>query len=126
MPHCVIECPASIGAAVDFDLLVKAVHDAADSTGLFTPGDVKSRLTVYQHDLVGGRKDDYVHVTIGLLSGRTEAQKKALSRAVARAVCELLPHVHFISVEVRDFCLETYSNRASLDRAAGQTAPGRI
>ncbi|WP_207796593.1 5-carboxymethyl-2-hydroxymuconate Delta-isomerase [Sphingomonas oleivorans] len=121
-----IECPASIEAAVDLDILVKTVHDAADSTGIFTPGDVKSRLKVYQHDMVGGRKDDYVHVTIGLLSGRTDDQKKALSSAVARAVCELLPNVHFISVDVRDFCLETYSNRASLDRLAGQAAPARI
>nr|WP_254798623.1 5-carboxymethyl-2-hydroxymuconate Delta-isomerase [Sphingobium sp. AS12] len=126
MPHCVIECPASIETAVDLDILVKAVHDAADSTGLFAPGDVKSRLTVYHHDMVGGRKDDYVHVTIGLLSGRTDGQKKAVSSAVARAVCDLLPGVHFISVDVRDFCLETYSNRASLDRLAGQVAPARI
>lgn len=116
MPHCVIECPASIETVVDLDVLVKAVHDAADSTGLFTLGDVKSRVMVSQHSLVGGRNDDYVHVTIGLLSGRTDGQKSALSRAVVRAVCELLPNVHFISVDVRDFCLETYSNRASLDR----------
>jgi len=123
MPHCVIECPASIEAAVNLDVLVKAVHDAADSSGLFTPGDVKSRLTLYHHDMVGGRKNDYVHVTISLLSGRTTSQKKALSDTTARAVCELLPDTHFISVDVRDFCFESYCNRASLDDLDGGAIP---
>lgn len=118
MPHCVIECSASIEKLVDLDALVKTVHDAAESTGLFEPGDVKSRLMSYRHDMVGGRKDDYVHITIGLLSGREISQKKALSRAVAGAVCKVLPDVHFISVDVRDFAIETYSNRASLGRPA--------
>jgi len=122
MPHCVIECSASIEALVDPDILVKAVHDAADSTGLFAPGDVKSRLISYRHDMVGGRKDDYVHVTIGVLSGRDNGQKKVLSSAVASAICDLLPDVHFISVDVRDFAIETYSNRASLNRPVRTSA----
>lgn len=115
MPHCVIECPASIAAKTDLDGLVKAVHDAADATGLFAPGDVKSRLTLYRHDMVGGRKDEYVHVTIGLLSGRSDREKKMLADAVVRALCGLLPDVHFVSADVRDFRVETYSNRASLN-----------
>lgn len=82
---------------VQLDVLVRSVHDAAESSRLFTAGDVKARLIVYQYDLVGGKKNHYVHVTIGLLSGRTNAQKNALSNAVAGAICELLPKVNFIS-----------------------------
>jgi 5-carboxymethyl-2-hydroxymuconate isomerase len=115
MPHCVIECPASIEDKVNLDVLVRVVHDAADATRLFSAGDVKSRLMLYRHDLVGGIKDDYVHVTVALLSGRSISQKKSLSDAVARSICDLLPTVHFISVDVRDICAETYSNRASLN-----------
>lgn len=112
MPHYVIECSASIQNMVDLDLLVQSVHDAADSSRLFAPGDVKVRLVVYQHDLLGGKKDDYVHVTIGILSGRTDVQKKTLSNDVAGVICGLLPKVHFISVDVRDICAKSYSNRA--------------
>lgn len=114
MPHCVIECSDSIGFKIELDRLVRAVHNAAETTRLFTAGDVKARLITYHHDLVGGAKDDYVHVTVGLLSGRSASQKKALSNAIVRAICELLPTVHFISVDVREFCSETYANRATL------------
>ncbi len=117
MPHCVIECSSAIENMVELNVLVRSVHDAAESSHLFTAGDVKTRLIVYQYDLVGGKKGDYVHVTIGLLSGRSNAQKKALSSTVAGVICELLPELHFISVDVKDICAETYSNRASFTQS---------
>jgi 5-carboxymethyl-2-hydroxymuconate isomerase len=114
MPHCVIECPASLGDLVDLDVLLKAVHDAAEATGLFSLGDVKARLLLSEHFLVGGKKDPFVHVISHILAGRTAEQKKLLSAAVAVSICELLPNVEMISVEVRDIDRAAYSNRQSL------------
>ncbi|MEE1673801.1 5-carboxymethyl-2-hydroxymuconate Delta-isomerase [Agarivorans aestuarii] len=115
MPHCVIECPADLARIVNFDVLVEAVHDAADASGLFSAGDVKARLVLANHYRVGGKRAPYVHTEVQILSGRSELQKKALANDIARAVCELLPRVEMISVEVRDIAVQAYANRASLN-----------
>lgn len=114
MPHCIIECPADLARIVNFDVLVEAVHDAAEASGLFNKGDVKARLVLANHYRVGGKRAPYVHTSVQLLSGRSELQKKALADAVAKAVCELLPQVDMISVEVRDIEKRFYSNRAAV------------
>ena len=114
MPHCVIECPVELREIVDFDILVKAVHDATEASGLFEKGDVKSRLVLARHYVVGGERVPYVHVIAHLLSGRSTEQKQALSKSIAATLCELLPTVEWLSVDVKDIDRATYSNRKSL------------
>ncbi|GDY25015.1 MULTISPECIES: 5-carboxymethyl-2-hydroxymuconate Delta-isomerase [unclassified Agarivorans] len=114
MPHCVIECPADLARIVNFDVLVEAVHDAVEASGLFADGDVKARLVLANHYRVGGKRAPYVHTSVHILSGRSELQKKHLADAVAKAVCELLPSVKMVSVEVRDIAQQYYSNRAAV------------
>jgi 5-carboxymethyl-2-hydroxymuconate isomerase len=117
MPHCVIECPSLLSELIDLNALAKAVHDAAESTGLFATGDVKSRVVVSEHHVVGGKSDNYVHVITHILSGRTDDQQKLLANRIAECLCELLPSVEMLSVEVRDIRKETYSNRHSVERS---------
>jgi 5-carboxymethyl-2-hydroxymuconate isomerase len=114
MPHCVIECPKELKDIISFDVLATAVHDAAESSGLFDKGDVKSRIVTSDHYVVGGKKDSYVHVVTQLLSGRTIEQRKQLSDAIAKVLCELLPDVEMLSVEVREIEKQVYSNRKSV------------
>lgn len=116
MPHCVIECPTEIKSLVDFDLLILAVHDAAESSKLFGIGDVKARLVLSEHYVVGGIKAPYVHTLVHLLSGRSEMQKKQLADLVTKAICDLLPNVEMISTEVRDIPRHAYSNRRSISK----------
>ncbi|GAC1569790.1 MAG: hypothetical protein NVS3B3_24170 [Aquirhabdus sp.] len=115
MPHCVIECPSQLSELINLNVLAKAVHDAAESTGLFVKGDVKSRVVISNNYVVGGKVDNYVHVISHILSGRTVEQKKLLSNEIVKCLCELLPNVEMLSVEVRDIEKETYSNRRSVD-----------
>ena len=114
MPHCLIECPKELNNIISFDVLAEAVHDAAESSGLFIKGDVKSRIVTSEHYVVGGKKDHYVHVVAQLLSGRTIGQRKHLSESIAKVLCELLPDVEMLSVEVREIEKQVYSNRKSL------------
>ncbi len=44
MPHCVIECSADLARHPAVEQLVQAVHDAANSSGLFQTADIKTRL----------------------------------------------------------------------------------
>ena len=114
MPHCVIECPKELNDIISFDVLATAVHDAAQSSGLFEEGDVKSRIVTSEHYVVGGKKANYVHVVTHLLSGRTIEQRKHLSDSIAKVLCELLPAVEMLSVEVREIEKQVYSNRKSV------------
>ena len=116
MPHCVIECPIELKGHVCFSDLVKAVHDSAEQTNLFEPGDVKARIVSSENYLVGGQKEHYVHTVVHILAGRKVGQKKLLADSITATLCKLLPDVKMISVEVRDICKATYSNRLSVEK----------
>lgn len=113
MPHCLIEGSRSLLQILDGRELVTQVHTAAMGSGLFKEGEVKVRLSLYDHFTVGGSEEDFVHVIVYLLAGRTDEQKKALSMAIVRALVERLPAVQSLSVDVRDMRREAFSNRRS-------------
>jgi len=113
MPHCVIEGARSLLQTLGGDELVARVHAAAVDTQLFREGEVKVRLSLYDHFTVGGSQEDFVHVIVYLLAGRSDEQKKALSMAIVRALLECLPAAQSLSVDVRDMRREAFSNRRS-------------
>jgi len=126
MPHCIVECTAAVAAQVPVERLLRSVHDAALASGLFTVGDVKVRVLVHEHSLVGGIAADFVHVFAYVLTGRDEADRKKLSASIVRGLAGLLPAVQAISCDVREMDRATFSNRrnAGLDAAVelGPTA----
>lgn len=111
MPHCLVEGARSLEKILVPGELVALVHDAAMGTGLFKEGEVKVRLSLYDHYSVGGSQSDFVHVIFYLLAGRTDEQKKVLSMAIVRSLVERLPEVESISLDVRDMRREAFSNR---------------
>lgn len=111
MPHCLVEGARALEKLLAPDELVTLVHEAAMASGLFKDGEVKVRLSLYDHYSVGGSRDDFVHVIFYLLAGRTDEQKKALSMAVVGLLVERLPDVESISMDVRDIRREAFSNR---------------
>ncbi|SDH95087.1 5-carboxymethyl-2-hydroxymuconate isomerase [Pseudomonas flavescens] len=113
MPHCLVEGSRSLEKTLGGGELVALLHDAAMGTGLFREGEVKVRLSLYDHYSVGGSQGDFLHVIFYLLAGRTDEQKKALSMAIVRTLVERLPEVESISVDVRDMRREAFSNRRS-------------
>lgn len=113
MPHCLVEGARSLEKILAPGELVALVHDAAMGTGLFKEGEVKVRLSLYDHYSVGGSQSDFVHVIFYLLAGRTDEQKKVLSMAIVRSLVERLPEVESISLDVRDMRREAFSNRRS-------------
>ncbi|WP_457329584.1 5-carboxymethyl-2-hydroxymuconate Delta-isomerase [Rhizobacter sp. P5_C2] len=111
MPHCILECTKSVAAQVPVDRMMRAVHDAALASELFTVGDVKIRVLVHEHSLVGGINADFVHVFAYVLTGRSEADRKKLSAAIVRGLAALLPAVQAVSCDVREMERATFSNR---------------
>ena len=111
MPHCVIEYSSEVAEQVSIDTLMKAVHDAAFSSGLFPEYDIKTRAVAYDHYRTGQTNDSFVHVNLHLLSGRNDEQKADLSDKVLTAIEPLLPQVASVGVEIIDIHRDSYRKR---------------
>lgn len=122
MPHCIIDCPASLAERVGEKTLLAAVHDAIDASGLFKPGDIKARLNTFSHYRCGAGQDDFVHVALYLFAGRSAEQRRSLASAGVAALLGLLPEVEALSMDVREMARESFVNRSQYLEQAALTA----
>ncbi|WP_258908943.1 5-carboxymethyl-2-hydroxymuconate Delta-isomerase [Pseudomonas putida] len=122
MPHCIIDCPASLAERVGEQTLLAAMHDAIDASGLFKPGDIKARLNTFSHYRCGAGQNDFVHVALYLFAGRSAEQRRSLASAGVAALVGLLPEVEALSMDVREMARETFVNRSQYLEQAALTA----
>jgi 5-carboxymethyl-2-hydroxymuconate isomerase len=115
MPHFIIECSTPVLAMHPPAEIMRHVHQAADATGLFGPGDIKVRIRPYDLCSVAGQEGDFIHVFGHIMQGRTVEQRRDLSQRVIRALAGLFPSVPVISMNVPEFERATYCNRVMLD-----------
>jgi len=88
MPHCILELTDTVPQKTE---MMRAALVALDTSGLFATDDIKVRMLEYPSDSIYHAVTPvFVHVTIYLLSGRTDDQKHQLSADVYQAV---LPYV---------------------------------
>ncbi len=111
MPHFVIEYSREIEAQSDIDQLMDAVLGVATDSGIMNPVDVKIRARPYDHFLMPEKGQTFLHVTIFLLEGRTDAQKEQLSISLRSRLTELLSTVTSVSIDVRDMNPVAYKKR---------------
>lgn len=112
MPHFVIHCSENLIQNNSPETILKAVYDQAESTNLFTKGDIKVRILPFQFHMTGDGKDDFIHVFANIMEGRTESQKKDLANKIVRKLKELFPNITFISMNISDFEKATYINKS--------------
>ena len=112
MPHFVIECTENILKLQSADTIMLEVHDTAESTGLFRPGDIKVRIRPYSIYSVDKSKNDFIHVFGNIMQGRTEEQRKNLSTLIITKLKSLFPDVPVISMNVSEFEKSTYTNKS--------------
>lgn len=106
MPHIVIEY--FIEGPLDKQALLQTAFDTAAGSGVMNPGDIKARLLPAEAILLGDGRTSFIHVTISMLSGRTDAAKLALAHAMTGALRALCPQVGGISTDIRDMNPECY------------------
>ena len=116
MPHCIIECSSKLSDLISFDVLVREVHDITESSNLFSKGAVKARIALSNYYIVGGDTDNFINVIVNIFPGRTIQQRKSLSMGITDRLCNILPTVKAISVEVREIEKNTHSNRLSIEK----------
>mgnify|MGYP000038246633 FL=1 len=104
MPNLVLEYSNSVDERVNVQGLLEDLHQVALHCGLFDAPSVKSRALRCHHWLVGEEDDsvDFIHISFELLSGRTEEQKRELSRALMQTLQEQARHVRSLTVNIRD------------------------
>lgn len=108
MPHCIIEYTRDVEDKVDIKNLLDVAFDAVDGSGFFDKAAIKGRAIGFDIYKSGQDRDDYIHVKLRILSGRTTDQKKQLSKHILNA---LVPHVgdtKSLSVEIIDMDIESY------------------
>ncbi|POZ62075.1 5-carboxymethyl-2-hydroxymuconate Delta-isomerase [Chromobacterium alticapitis] len=111
MPHCIIECSADLARHPEIATLAKAIHDAAEQSGLFQTADIKTRLLPAAQALVGGAEADFIHINCLVLAGRSAEQKGKLADSLMRAACVQFPGLAAVSCEVRDMERAAYAKR---------------
>ena len=115
MPHFVIDCSENILTLQQPEKIVIEVHKSAVDTALFDAADIKVRLNPYkEHYLVGGKKEDFIHVFANIMEGRNTEEKANLSKQIITQLKVLFPTIPFIAINIRDFERATYCNKTMI------------
>ncbi|CAH6898562.1 5-carboxymethyl-2-hydroxymuconate isomerase [Vibrio chagasii] len=106
MPHCIIEHSSTINA----EQLNKEVFLGALNSELFEADgrDIKVRSIAYENYQTGTEKEDFIHVTVRILSGRSDTDKATLSETVMTQLLALSLSRASITVEVLDMDRNSY------------------
>ncbi|WP_299688525.1 5-carboxymethyl-2-hydroxymuconate Delta-isomerase [uncultured Vibrio sp.] len=115
MPNLVLEYSNSVDERVNIQGLLEDLHQVALTCGLFDVPSVKSRSLRCHNWLVGDEEDsvDFIHISFELLAGRTEQQKRELSRTLMQTLQEQASHVRSLTVNIRDMdkgCFQKVTN----------------
>lgn len=115
MPNLVLEYSNSVEERLNVPSLLEDLHHVALKCGLFDASSVKSRTLRCHHWLIGeeGNSVDFIHVSFDLLSGRTQQQKRDLSRQLMAVLQEKAGHVRSLTVNVRDMDKECFQKVVS-------------
>ncbi len=105
VPHCIIEHSQTLMA----NSLLDAVHQVAINSALFQSDDIKSRAIAYEHYFSAKQGQNFVHVTVKILSGRELAQRSHLSEMILQALRQLNLTAVSLTVEVVEIERASYA-----------------
>ena len=114
MPHFIIECSANITLQKKPEEINTLVHQLALASNLFAEKDIKVRIKSYDNYLVGGEKQDFIHIFGNIMEGRTSEQKDKLSRSIIAELKLNFPDTPIISINIRDFEKAGYCNKTMI------------
>lgn len=104
MPNLIMEYSNSVEERVNIPSLLEDVHQVALQSGLFNLASVKSRAIRVNDWMIGeeGNSDDFIHICVELLDGRSEEQKSVLSQQLIEALQVHAAHVRSLTVNIRE------------------------
>ena len=111
MPHFVIDCSENVIRLKAAEEIMQEVFNAALSTDLFIPSEIKVRINPFSYYNNGNTLDDFIHVFGYIMEGRNTDQKAKLSKAIVTKLNEILSEVPVISINIKDFEKASYFNK---------------
>ena len=86
MPHCIIEYSDNCKNNIDIKLLLSELNKILENSALFKPNKIKLRAISYSEYFIPEIYDNFIHLKLYLLSGRSDAQKKLLAQQLQTAL----------------------------------------
>jgi len=111
LPHIILEYADDAATEGEIVRLLHDVHDALKKTDIFHEQNIKIRAVPVTQYLVGGKKEQFVHVQLRIKPGRTQRIKKKLSQEVLSVVSAGIQVIGVITVEVVDMDAESYAKK---------------
>ena len=92
MPHLIIEYSVNLREVLKPDVFVERIHIAAEATGSFPGGSLRTRTSERTCFRMGdGHPDNgFIHIVLRIRPGREPEAKRRLGEQIFAAVCEYL------------------------------------
>lgn len=113
MPHCIVHYSRPLASRIPPAQLIQTVYASALASGLFQGKDIKTRALAFEDYQTGEQQQDFIHVEVRLLSGRTLEQRTALSRHVMDALLALGQQDISLTVQISEMERDSYSKHVS-------------
>ena len=111
MPHFVVEYARSLEESIDLPRVMTTILEVAGDSGIMDPADLKVRAAPYDHYLLAGRPDPFIHITVSMLEGRSDSQKEDLAIQLRTALAGYLVELPSLSIDIRDMNPTAYKKR---------------
>ena len=109
MPHCIIEYSQGLENEINPSVLIEKVYKGAFESKLFNDTDIKTRAIPFKYHQTGENKINFIHITAKILSGRTDVQKKILSKSIFNQFIDMNLKPLSLTIEVSEIENSSYS-----------------
>jgi 5-carboxymethyl-2-hydroxymuconate isomerase len=106
VPHIIVEYSQSLHSHAN--AVLKTAHLTVTASGLFDPQAVKGRAMGYATEMLPEGARNFLHITVSILSGRTETERTQLADAVFAAARAITSEIDRLSVDIREMEKTTY------------------
>jgi 5-carboxymethyl-2-hydroxymuconate isomerase len=115
VPHCVIEYTRNIEAEINISDLLGVAFEGVASCGHFNREAIKARAIPFDIYKSGLDRDDYIHIKLRILSGRTPEQKKQISDHMIEQLIAHVGRTKSLTVEIIDMDIGSYGKYIAED-----------
>ncbi len=115
MPHCIISYTRDVEQDINIKSLLDVAFGAVESAGLFDRASIKARAIGYDIYKSGQSRNDYIHIDLKILSGRTAQQKKELSDHLMNTISPHIGRTKSLTIDIIDMDIASYGKLVADD-----------